>query len=48
MSCPSYEPKMNVVPGLNLEEASQVFGTSPPTVMRDLRFAQAWLARDLS
>jgi RNA polymerase sigma factor (TIGR02999 family) len=34
--------------GLTLEEAGQVLGTSAPTVMRDLRFAQAWLARDLS
>ena len=33
--------------GLTLEEAGQVLGTSAPTVMRDLRFAQAWLARDL-
>ena len=34
--------------GLTLEEAAQVLDTSAPTVMRDLRFAQAWLARDLS
>jgi RNA polymerase sigma factor (sigma-70 family) len=34
--------------GLTLEEAAQVLGTSAPTVMRDLRFAQAWLARDLA
>ena len=34
--------------GLTLEEAGQVLGTSAPTVMRDLRFAQAWLARDLT
>lgn len=34
--------------GLTLEEAAQVLGTSAPTVMRDLRFAQAWLARDLT
>ena len=34
--------------GFTLEEAAQVLGTSAPTVMRDLRFAQAWLARDLS
>jgi RNA polymerase sigma factor (TIGR02999 family) len=33
--------------GLTLEEAAQVMGTSAPTVMRDLRFAQAWLAREL-
>jgi RNA polymerase sigma factor (TIGR02999 family) len=34
--------------GLTLDESAQVLGTSAPTVMRDLRFAQAWLARDLS
>ena len=34
--------------GLTLEEAARVLGSSAPTVMRDLRFAQAWLARDLS
>lgn len=34
--------------GLTLEEVGQVLGTSAPTVMRDLRFAQAWLARDLT
>ncbi len=34
--------------GLTLDEAAQVLGTSAPTVMRDLRFAQAWLARDLA
>ena len=33
--------------GLTLEEAAEVLGTSAPTVMRDLRFAQAWLAREL-
>lgn len=31
--------------GLTLEEAGVVLGISAPTVMRDLRFAQAWLAR---
>lgn len=31
--------------GLTLEEAGEVLGVSAPTVMRDLRFAQAWLAR---
>jgi RNA polymerase sigma factor (TIGR02999 family) len=34
--------------GLTLEEVSQVLGTSAPTVLRDLRYAQAWLARDLA
>jgi RNA polymerase sigma factor (TIGR02999 family) len=33
--------------GLTLEEAAEVLGTSAPTVMRDVRFAQAWLAREL-
>ena len=31
--------------GLTLEETGEVLGVSPPTVMRDLRFAEAWLAR---
>lgn len=34
--------------GLTLDETAQVLGSSAPTVMRDVRFAQAWLARDLS
>jgi RNA polymerase sigma-70 factor (ECF subfamily) len=34
--------------GLTLEEVAQVLGTSAPTVMRDLRFAEAWLARELA
>ncbi len=34
--------------GLTLHEAAQVLDTSAPTVMRDLRFGQAWLARDMS
>lgn len=33
--------------GLTLEEASEVLSTSAPTVLRDLRFAQAWLAREI-
>jgi RNA polymerase sigma factor (TIGR02999 family) len=33
--------------GLTLEEAAEVLGSSAPTVMRDLRFAQAWLAREI-
>ena len=33
--------------GLTLEEAASVLETSAPTVMRDLRFAEAWLAREL-
>lgn len=31
--------------GLTLEEAARVLDVSPPTVMRDVRFAEAWLAR---
>jgi RNA polymerase sigma factor (TIGR02999 family) len=34
--------------GLTMEEAAEVLATSAPTVMRDLRFAQAWLARELA
>ncbi len=33
--------------GLTLEEVGEALGISPPTAMRDLRFAQAWLARAL-
>ncbi|MEO7103374.1 MAG: sigma-70 family RNA polymerase sigma factor [Gemmatimonadaceae bacterium] len=33
--------------GLTLDEAADVLITSAPTVMRDLRFAEAWLAREL-
>lgn len=32
--------------GLTLEEAAGVLGVAPSTVLRDLRFAQAWLARE--
>ncbi len=32
--------------GLTLQEAGEVLGISPQTVMRDLRFAEAWLARE--
>jgi RNA polymerase sigma factor (TIGR02999 family) len=34
--------------GLTLEEVGETLGISAPTAMRDLRFAQAWLARALS
>lgn len=34
--------------GLTLDEAAAVLGTSAPTVMRDLRFAEAWLAREMT
>jgi RNA polymerase sigma factor (TIGR02999 family) len=33
---------------LTLEESAQILNTSAPTVLRDLRFAMAWLARDLA
>ena len=32
---------------LTLQETAQALSTSAPTVMRDLRFAEAWLAREL-
>lgn len=32
--------------GLTLEEAGEVLGVSPATVMRDLRFGEAWLSRE--
>ena len=32
--------------GLTLEECSDAMSVSPPTVMRDVRFAEAWLARE--
>ena len=34
--------------GLTLEETAEVLGTSAPTALRDVRFAQAWLARELA
>lgn len=34
--------------GFTLGEAAEVLQTSAPTVMRDLRFAEAWLARELT
>ena len=33
--------------GLTLEEVGEALGVSAPTAMRDLRFAQAWLAAAL-
>jgi DNA-directed RNA polymerase specialized sigma24 family protein len=33
--------------GLTLQETAQVLSTSAPTVLRDLRFAEAWRAREL-
>lgn len=32
--------------GLTVDEASEVLDVSPPTVTRDVQFAQAWLARE--
>jgi RNA polymerase sigma factor (sigma-70 family) len=34
--------------GLSIEEAAQVLGVSPGTVMRDWTFARAWLLREMS
>jgi DNA-directed RNA polymerase specialized sigma24 family protein len=34
--------------GLTLEEIGEALGISAPTAMRDLRFAQAWLASRLA
>ena len=34
--------------GLNVEETAEVLKTSPETVMRDWKFARAWLGRELS
>jgi RNA polymerase sigma factor (TIGR02999 family) len=33
--------------GATLEEAAQVLGSSAPTVLRDVRFALAWLAKQM-
>ena len=34
--------------GLNIEETAEVLKVSPDTVMRDWRFAKAWLLKELS
>lgn len=34
--------------GLSVEETAEVVGISPVTVMRDIKFAKAWLAREMS
>jgi RNA polymerase sigma-70 factor, ECF subfamily len=34
--------------GLSIEEAAEVLGVSPGTVMRDWTFARAWLRREIS
>jgi RNA polymerase sigma factor (sigma-70 family) len=33
--------------GLSVEETAEVLKVSPETVMRDWKFAKAWLAREL-
>ena len=43
---PSQAVELRYFGGLTLEEAGEVLGVSPQTVMRDLRFAEAWLARE--
>src|SRR5215831_8509098 len=34
--------------GLNVEEAAEVLGVAPVTVMRDWKLAKAWILRDLT
>ena len=34
--------------GLSVSETAEVLGVSPETVMRDWKFAKAWLLRELS
>jgi RNA polymerase sigma factor (TIGR02999 family) len=34
--------------GLTVDETAEVLGVSPETVMRDWKFAKAWLLRELS
>lgn len=38
--------ELRIFGGLTLEETAKVLGVSAPTVMRDLRFAEAWLASE--
>ena len=45
---PSQAVELRYFGGLTLEEAGEVLGVSPQTVMRDLRYAEAWLAREWS
>lgn len=40
--------EMSYFGGMNLNEIAAVIGASAPTVMRDLRTAEAWLRRSLS
>lgn len=41
---PAKALELHYFAGLTLDEAGDVLGVSAPTVMRDLRFAEAWLA----
>jgi RNA polymerase sigma-70 factor (ECF subfamily) len=40
--------EMRYFGGLSVDEASQVLGVSPDTVMRDWRLAKSWLRRELT
>lgn len=42
---PGQAVELHYFGGLTLEEAGEVLGVSAATVMRDLRFAEAWLRR---
>ncbi len=39
--------EMRFFGGLSVEEAAQALGVAPRTIMRDWRFARAWLRREL-
>ncbi len=45
---PAKAVELRYFAGLTLDEAAVVLDVSPPTVMRDVRFAEAWLAKELS
>ncbi len=45
---PAKAVELRYFAGLTLDEAAVVLDISPPTVMRDVRFAEAWLAKELS
>lgn len=45
---PAKAVELRYFAGLTLGEAAEALDVSPPTVMRDVRFAEAWLARELS
>jgi len=40
--------EMRFFGGLSVEEAAEVLGVAPNTVIRDWNFARAWLRRELS